>query len=201
MANFDFNTAGAQRVYDLIPVGTTCELQMTIRPGGVSDDPWLTQAADGGSVGLDCEFTVVSPEPYGKRKLWQRFTMKGTTPGHQAAGEISRSTLRAILESARGVHPDDHSEEANARRKIVGWEEFQNLRFVAQLGVVPAKGDYPAKNTIKEIITPERKAWKQPEQIAAAGAQTTLPLNQGGQSAPPPANAIVRPQWAGGANG
>jgi hypothetical protein len=68
------------------------------------------------------------------------------------------------------------------------------LRFVVRVGVEPAKNDFAARNTIREVITPERQAWKKPEQIdrdltgkPPAGATT--------QSAP--ANTIARPQWAG----
>jgi hypothetical protein len=118
---------------------------------------------------------------FAKRKLWQLFTLHGTTPGHAEAGEISRNTLRAILESARGIRPDDKSEAAAAARKVASWDEFDQIRFVARLGVRPPKDGYAAKNTILEIITPERKAWVKPEQIAKPAA--------------PPANAITRPQW------
>jgi hypothetical protein len=70
------------------------------------------------------------------------------------------------------------------------------LRFVVRLGVEPAKGEFPAKNIIREVITPDRQAWKQPEQVdrdllgkPTAGATT--------QPAPAPTNTIARPQWAG----
>ena len=41
-------------------------------------------------------------------------------------------------------------------------------RFIARLGVQPPKDAYPAKNTIGEIITPERQGWKKPE-VGRAG--------------------------------
>ena len=115
--NFDFNTAGEQRV--VIPAQMICMLQMTIRRGGAGDDGWLKRAADGASEGLDCEFTVVDG-PYAKRKLWQLFTLRGTTEGHAEAGRISRDTLRAILESAKGIACDDHSEGHGYRCAGIG---------------------------------------------------------------------------------
>jgi hypothetical protein len=116
----DLNTAGDQRSFDVIPPGTILTLQMTIVPGGAGDGGWLKNAADGASKGLDCEFIVVggADGKYDKRKIWQRFTIDGTTPGHAEAGEISLRTLRAIVESARGIRPDDNSEAAKAARKI-----------------------------------------------------------------------------------
>jgi len=184
---FDFNDAGPQKNFDVIPANTTVSLQMTIRPGGAGDGGWLKRSADGGSEGLDCEF-VVTDGPFAKRKLWQLFTLHGTTPGHAEAGEISRNTLRAILESARGIKPDDKSEAAAVARKVASWGEFDQIRFIARLGVRPPKDGYAAKNTILEIITPERKAWPKPEQIAKPAASAAAP-------AAPPANAITRPQW------
>jgi len=67
---FDFNDAGPQKNFDVIPANTTVSLQMTIRPGGAGDGGWLKRSADGGSEGLDCEF-VVTDGPFAKRKLWQ----------------------------------------------------------------------------------------------------------------------------------
>ena len=127
---------------------------------------------------------------YAKRKLWQLFTLNGTTKGHAEAGEISRNTLRAILESARGIKPADTSAAAQAVRKVSSWGDFNNLRFVARIGVRQPQDGYAAKNTISEVITPDRKAWAEPEQIAAkpAAAAST-------GAAATPANAITRPQW------
>jgi hypothetical protein len=185
----DFNSAGEQRAFDVIPANTICTLQMTVRPGGAGDDGWLRKAADGGSEGLDAEFTVVDGQ-FAKRKLWQLFTLCGTTPGHAEAGEISRNTLRAILESARGIRPDDTSEAAQAARKLGSWGDLNQIRFVARLGVRPPRDGYSAKNTIIEVITPERTGWTKPEQITVA-AKTP------GGNAAKPASAIARPQWAG----
>ena len=189
--NFDFNTAGEQRV--VIPAQTICMLQMTIRRGGAGDDGWLKRAADGASEGLDCEFTVVDG-PYAKRKLWQLFTLRGTTEGHAEAGRISRDTLRAILESAKGIRFGDNGETAKNARKVSSWADFDQIRFLARLGVRPPEGRYPAKNTILEVITPDcQQEWKKPEQISATsannGAAAPVP------TATPPAGAITRPEW------
>jgi hypothetical protein len=184
---FDFNDAGPQKNFDVIPANSVVSLQLTIRPGGAGDGGWLKRSADGGSEGLDCEFVVVGGK-FAKRKLWQLFTLHGTTPGHAEAGEISRNTLRAILESARGIKPDDKSEAAQQARKVASWADFDQVRFMARLGVRPPKDGYAAKNMILEVITPDRKDWAQPEQIAKPAAAAAAP-------APAPANAITRPQW------
>jgi hypothetical protein len=189
--SFDFNTAGEQRSFDVIPANTICILQLTIRPGGAGDGGWLKPAADGKSEGLDCELVVVDGE-HAKRKLWQLYTLRGTTPGHAEAGEISRNTLRAILESAKGIRPDDKSEAAQNARKVSSWADFDQLRFVARIGVRPPRDGYQAKNTILEVIMPDKQAWKQPEQITAKASNRAASA-----AAPttPPAGAITRPEW------
>jgi hypothetical protein len=189
--NFDFNNAGEQKSFDVIPANTVCTVQMSIRQGGAGDGGWLKRSADGASEGLDCEFIVVDG-PYAKRKLWQLFTLQGTTPGHADAGDISRNTLRAILESARGIRPDDKSDKAQVARKVSGWQDFDGLRCIARIGVRPPQGKYAAKNTIAEVITPERRTWAQPEQIDRAMFQNKPATST---AAATPANAIARPQW------
>jgi hypothetical protein len=82
-------------------------------------------------------------------------------------------------------------------RQVSSWGDFNNLRFVAKIGVRPPRDGYSAKNTIAEVITPDRQVWKKPEQIPTQ----ISPPNSGATQAPatPPANAIARPQWADGA--
>jgi hypothetical protein len=198
MSNLDFNTADEQRVFDIIPNGTICTLQMTVRPGGAGDGGWLKMSKAGGSEALDCEFIVVDGE-FAKRRLWQLYTLQGTTPGHAEAGKISRNILRAILESARGIEPSDISEAAQAARKASSWGDFANIRFLAKVGVQAARDGYDAKNTIKEVITPDRSCWKQVEQLppqattSGSGAAPTPAAPA--PTAHQPANPIVRPEW------
>jgi hypothetical protein len=103
--------------------------------------------AKGNSTGLDLELIVVDGE-YAKRKMWLRLTLSGSTDGHQTARDISRRTLRAMLESAHGIRPDDQSKEAEQARRINNYGDLNNLRFVASLDVLPARDGYQAKNTM-----------------------------------------------------
>jgi hypothetical protein len=187
---FNFNDASEQKTFDVIPANAIVTLQLKIRRGAAGDDGWLKCAADGNSEGLDCEFTVVDGQ-YAKRKLWQLLTLRGTTEGHAEAGKISRETLRAILESARGIKPNDKSEAAENARKVTGWADFDQLRFIARIGVRPPRDGYQAKNTILEVITPDRTDWQKPEQISAKPAKSATPT----ASTTPPAGAIARPDW------
>jgi hypothetical protein len=198
MTTLDLNDAGPQRSFDLIPAGTICTLQMVIRMGGAGEGGWLTRSKDGGCEMLDVEFVVVDTE-FAKRKLWQMMVLSGTTDGHAKAAEISRTLLRGIVESARGIRPDDKSEAASNGRKA-DFNDFMNLRFVARIGVEKSRDPaYPdPKNKIAEAITPDLKQWHAVEQIPSV-AQMGLPGMTNGSATPAtakPAQSVTRPQWA-----
>jgi hypothetical protein len=115
MGAFDYNTADGQRDLDVIPNGTIAVVQLNIRPGDAGEDGMLRRSKDGGCEMLDCEFVVVEG-PHAKRKFFNNAVLSGTTDGHAQAADITRSRLRAILESARGIKPQDVSEAAKKAR-------------------------------------------------------------------------------------
>ena len=190
--NFDFNDAGEQRSFDVIPANTICTLQMTVRPGGAGDGGWLTRAQPMATAKASTANSWSSTGQYAKRKLWQRYTLHGTTPKHAEAGEISRNTLRAILESARGIRPDDKSEAAQAARKLAELGATSTAALRRPPRREAAQGRLQGEEHDLEVITPDRQGWQKPEQIAPS--RRTAP--QHGSGATPPANAITRPQWA-----
>jgi hypothetical protein len=182
---FDFNTAERE----LIPVDTVAVIQLDVKPGGVGDGGWLKASKDGTSRGLYCEFTVVDGK-HAKRKFWSRFTLEGESDGHKEAGDISRRALRTILESARGIKPNDQTDDAKKARQVKDWGDFDGIRFIGRIGVEAAKDGYPAKNILHEVITPDRKNWHSVEQVKRADRPVQQP------AVSEPAQAIVRPQWA-----
>src|SRR4029077_19663300 len=107
----DFNNAEPQREMGLIDDGTVAVVQINVRPGHAGEGGWLKRSKAGESEALDCEFTVVDG-PYAKRKFWTLLTLGGISEGQKKAGDISGSRIRAILESARGIKPDDQSDTA-----------------------------------------------------------------------------------------
>lgn len=165
---FDFNDASAQRSFDVMPDNLVCAVEMIIKKGDSGPNQWLTTAKSGKSKHLNCEFTVLDGD-YADRKFWRRFTVAAASDGTAAsqrardnleqAIEISRQSLKAMLESARGIRPGDMSEKAVEARRTQGWEDFNGLRFIVRLGIEEPEG-YQARNTIKEIITPGHSSWK-----------------------------------------
>ena len=96
---------------------------MIIRPGGIDgeseiDRGLLKRSGDPGSdvLMLDCEFTVAEG-PHARRKFWQMFTVSGgklDESGVSIGGKITKSTLRAMIDSALGLDPAGH-ERGGAR--------------------------------------------------------------------------------------
>ena len=134
---FDYSDAPEQRSDELIPAGAVATLQIKIRPGNVGEGGWLTRSRNGECEMLDLEFTVVDG-PHIKRKVYERWVVVGTTSGQEQAAEISNGRLRAVLESARGVKPDDMSDEARKKR-TAEYSDFDGMRFVAKIGIEKGK--------------------------------------------------------------
>ena len=153
----DFNDAEQQQSFDLIPKGTLARVRMTIKPGGF-DDPaqgwtggYATQSNESGSVHLAAEFVVLEGE-YARRKLWSNIGLH--SPKGPAWGQMGRSLIRAILDSARNVHPQDNGPQAAAARRIQGLHELDGIEFLARIDIEKdGRGDL--KNVIKSAVEPD----------------------------------------------
>jgi hypothetical protein len=184
--NFN-NDSGPQRPeFEVIPPGTIVDLQVGIKRDKTGEV--LTEAVTdkGKSIGVDFVFTITNGE-FVKRKIWTRSTLGGDGAGHVEAARISRDFIRALLESAHGIRPDDTSEAAIAARTLKDWDEIEGITFVARVGVLPPRGSYKAKNTIDTVITPDQSDWHQPAQTKASGAASATTKSD---------TAIARPRWA-----
>jgi hypothetical protein len=190
----DFNTAERQRDFDVIPDGTIATLHITVRPGNAGDAGWLRRSKDGKSEALDLELTVVDGD-YAKRKIWTLLTISGITDGHAEAGRISGQRLRGILESARGILPNDKSDAAAQARRVESFGDFDGLRFIGRIGVEPAKNDYKAKNTLDQAITPDRKDWHQVEQVPRSPKAAPAASAKPAPASSAPVTQIARPKW------
>ncbi|CAJ0781117.1 hypothetical protein LMG18090_01278 [Ralstonia mannitolilytica] len=153
----DFNDAEQQQGFDLIPKGTLVPVRMTIKPGGY-DDPsqgWVggyaSESFETGSIYLAAEFVVTSGE-HAKRKLWSNVGLH--SPKGPTWGQMGRSFIRAALNSARNIHPQDTSPQAVAARRIQGFHELDGLEFIARVDIErDAKGE--DRNVIRLAIEPD----------------------------------------------
>lgn len=161
MNYFDFNSAAEQTSFDLIPKGTTVPVRMTIKPGGFDDASqgwtggYATRSNKTGSVYLSCEF-VVTAGPFAKRKLWSNIGL------YSAKGiewtNMGRTFLKAILNSARGVHPSDESASAQNARRISGFADLEGIEFIAKVDW-ESDQDGNDKCVVKSAVTPDHKAY------------------------------------------
>ena len=194
----DFNDAEQQQGFDLIPKGTTVKVRMTIKPGG-HDDPaqgWTGGYATG-SVYLACEFVGLEGA-YARRKMWSNIGLhssKGPT-----WGQMGRSMIRGILNSARNVHPQDNTTYATSRRRIEGFHELDGIEFLARVDVEKdAKGEN--RNVVKLAIEPDHKDYASLMGVAskapAAGGSTGAPAPTAPQQAATQRPAVPgKPAWA-----
>ena len=115
---YDLNDAQPQMapIGELIPDGTFAKVKLTIRPGGLNGstamDAGLLKASQSSDAKmLDCEFTVIEGQ-YARRKFWQNFTVAGgklDEKGQSKGWNISKSTFRAMVDSALGLDPKDEA--------------------------------------------------------------------------------------------
>ncbi|OAI58923.1 hypothetical protein RSP795_22260 [Ralstonia solanacearum] len=204
----DFNDAGRQVTFDLIPKGTLLKVRMTVRPGGY-DDPsrgwtggWATESEHTGSVYLASEFVVLDG-PFAKRKLWSMIGLY--SPKGDEWSNMGRVFARAALNSARGVHPEDNGPQAQAARRIRDLGELNGLVLIGRVDIeLDSRGD--ARNVIRQAVEPDHKDYlalmggnTPPPNVANAGGRGAhTPAASGPAHAAPtrPAAGFARPAWA-----
>ncbi len=191
---YNFNTATDQTSFDMIPKGTLAKVRLTIKPGGFNDleqgwtGGYATQNPTTGSVYLNCEFVLLEGE-YARRRIWSLiglYSPKVTKEGRKNQwGDIGRSFIKGILNSAYGLHPEDMSETAIKRRCIPGVKVLDGMDFVAKIDV--GKDQHGEdKNEISVAITPENPEYGEIMGTIATVSSPPLP-------APPPSDV---PPWA-----
>ncbi len=180
----DFNDAESQQGnFELIPKGTLVRVRMSIKPGG-HDDPvqgwtggYATESFDTGSVYLACEFVVLEGQ-YAKRKMWSNIGLqskKGPT-----WGQMGRSMIRGILNSARNILPQDNGPQASAARRVQGFHELDGIEFLARVDI-EKDGKGEDRNVVKLAVEPDHKDY--------ARLMGTTPKTSGGSQSATPAAA------------
>lgn len=149
----NFNDAEEQMSYELIPHKTIAKVRLLIKKGNhVTDeftDGYATLSKAGTSIYLACEFVILSGE-FEHRKVWSNIGLHSDNSSKY--GEIGRSTIKAILDSAHSLHPADRSPEAEKQRTIKSFADIHGLACLAEI-TINDKGDTP-RNEVKTFITP-----------------------------------------------
>jgi hypothetical protein len=203
MTYFDFNDANDQSNFDLIPKGTVVRVRMSIRPGGFDDAAqgwdggYATRNANTGSVYLNCEFVVLEGE-YARRKLWSLIGLY--SPKGPGWGNMGRTFIKGMLNSARGLHPADMSPPTQNARRIDGFADLDGLEFLARVDWEKDQNGQD-KAVIKQAIQPDHRDYaalmggvRAPSPAPAPAAVAAVAPS----TAPTAARAPVagRPSWA-----
>ena len=173
----DLNNAAPQnQSFSLIPAGTLIKASVCIKPGGHGPGGWFTQSRSSDAVYLNVDFTVVEGE-YSGRIVHQMVGIQGTKrndKGEDIWGQMGRSMLRALVESAYNIMPNDNSDEANIKRTLQDISGINTLVCAAKVGVdVDSTGAHPNRNKIVNIITPESAQYKTIMGQASVATATT----------------------------
>ena len=175
-----FNDAEPQKTFEVVPDGTFTRLLLQIKGGGFSlpaNHPFHSAADEGlfrrpkdvdAAVTMECELTVVSGR-YKHRKFTEYWTVSGGAAddkGQSKGWPITKTRIRAMIESNQNIRPDDMGAQAVATRNISAFSDLQNIEFFAKIGVEPGN-DYLDqmtgatktgfdKNKIDYIVTPDK---------------------------------------------
>jgi len=196
--SFDMNDAEPQRTGELIPDGTFAKVTMTVRPGGIDGaseiDRGLLKAPKDPSSDvrlLDCEFTVTEG-PHVRRKFWQMFTVQGgkvDENGVSIGWKISKSTFRAMIDSALGLDPNDMSEAAKAKRVLRGLADLNGITFIAKVRIEPSEDPrYGDSNKLDRVVLPGEAEWRKVTDGEVVPASPS-------RARPKPAAAPAQPAW------
>ena len=198
---FDMNDAEPQKTGELIPDGSFAKITMTIRPGGVDGDGEIDQgllkasASPGSDVKiLDAEFTITEGAN-ARRKFWQMFTVAGgkvDDSGVSIGWKISKSTFRAMIDSALGLDPEDMSEEAKNKRVLRGLADLGGITFIAKIKVEPSTDPrYNDSNKLDRVVLPIDPEWRK---VMDGEAVPAKPSNRPRLQSQTPASAA--PAWS-----
>jgi len=201
---YDLNEAQPQMapLGELIPDGTFAKVKMTIRPGGLNgsnaiDVALLKASQSSDAKMLDCEFTVVAG-PYARRKFWQNFTVAGgklDEKGQSKGWNISKSTFRAMVDSALGLDSKDESPAAKQKRVIQGLKQLDGIAFAARIMVEPASNpQYKDQNKLANVVLPG-----DPQYAAVMRGENVQPDPVNAKPRKPAETSPAAPAWGGSA--
>ena len=197
MTYFDFNDANDQSSFDLIPKGTLVRVRLSIRPGGFDDAAqgwdggYATRNANTGSVYLNCEFVVLEGE-YARRKLWSLIGLY--SPKGPSWGNMGRTFIKGMLNSARGLHPADMGPQTQNARRIDGFADLDGLEFLAKVEWEKDQNGQD-KAVIKQAIQPDHRDYAALMGGAHAPAPASVPATP--NAAPTATTTAARPPVAG----
>jgi hypothetical protein len=196
----DFNDAEAQQSgFNLIPKGTLVPVRMTIKPGSYDDlslgwtGGYATQSFDTGAIYLSAEF-VVTAGAHAKRKMWSNIGLH--SPKGPTWGQMGRTFIRAVLNSARNVHPQDNSPQAAAARRIQGFADLDGIEFLVRVDIEKdTKGE--DRNVVKVAVEPDHPDYARLMGVTPKPGVSPAPAAVASATPAQPVQAAARPAVSG----
>ncbi len=117
--------------YDTIPNGTAVRVELEIKRGNYNnaDKGWfdgLVTKSQSGACYLNCILTILEGT-YANRKVFTNIGLY--SPNSPDFANIGGQTLRAIVESQRGLSSKDDGEAAIEKRKIKDYRDIEGIPF------------------------------------------------------------------------
>jgi hypothetical protein len=163
---FNYNDADDQSDRSVIPNGKY-QLKVAIKRGGHGPDGMLRLARNLRSLMLECSYTVVNNDEHAGHKIWDYVTVafdeidspefpleSNRLEGYRTSVRMGRARVKAILNSAFGLDPNDKSEAAQAKRDIANHGALTGLVFWGEIDTEPATNSYGPKNFLYRVIVP-----------------------------------------------
>jgi Protein of unknown function (DUF669) len=164
-----------------VPFGVYC-LKGEVLPGGAGTGGVLRRAKNGCALMLELKCEIVEGKLAG-RCIWYRPIVEleenealskldvKARERLQTALRLGRMRVRAIIDSALGLDPNDRSADAEKKRTLENWGEIDGLTFCAQISE-RYDDKYGASNDIDFIVVPSDPAY--PKTAQAVVPRKTL---------------------------
>ena len=124
----------------------------------------------------------------------RHFTVRGgklDDKGQSIGWRISKSTFRAMIDSALGLDPNDMSEAAKSKRVLRGLADLSGITFVGKIRIEASQDPrYGDSNRLDRVILPNEPIW---QKIMNGEAVPDAPTGRGRAAAQAPAQAT--PAW------
>ena len=186
--------------FSLIPHGTIARAIVYIKPqiDGVSipdlaQDAIFRQSATTSAKWIECEFTIIGGQ-FDKRKVWHNIFLDGdkkNANGISVSKEIGLKAIRGMVDSAKGLTPNDVSPEANTLRQISSLEAINGMEFCIKIAVEKGTNGYDDKNKMLAPVTANQEGY-------IGGGNAPAPVQPTVQAQPQvqqPQNGVT-PSWA-----
>ena len=183
--------------FELIPDKTIAYAVMQLQ-GGDTEIPefgrgnFFLKSQHSKAKWLPLEFTIIGGD-YDGRKVWHRLFVDGDKMSERnvpIAKEIGLRTMRAIIESARGIDPSDSSPQAQQGRQLNSIEQLNGMELCIKIGIEEGTNGYADRNRMVAPLTPNQAGY-----IAGSANPNAAPSNTATQPTVNQSDNNV-PSWA-----